>query len=170
MKILKNVVQKLTAMIVVFVMTIADFSLIGKTAISYAIDIIETNNKNVVISAYFENQEGEKYTTVNSSINGEGLKLKVDVSVKNGDGLGGYFDGDISLSNSNFKFKDNNNTTVHVNAESTATIEKEIIYQDNEDLTSAYLSQESQINIAGKYVNSKKSYDIEGKNKAIASL
>ena len=157
----KRIIQKTTAMLLIFILTLAEFALVGQVAISYAVDAVRTNNKNVEISAYFENENGEKIANIESAINAN-LKLIAEITVKNENGLGGYFDGNISLDNSNFKFKDEENTNIHVNAGDTKRIEKEVQYAEKSDLNVSYLSQETKINVNGKYVNSKKEYDIKG--------
>lgn len=157
----KRIIQKSTAMLLVFILTLAEFALIGKTAVSYAVDAVRINNKNVEISAYFENENGEKIANIESAINAN-LKLIAEITVKNENGLGGYFDGNINLDNSNFKFKDGKDVNIHVNAGDTKRIEKEIQYAEKSDINSSYLNQETKIAINGKYVNSKKEYDIKG--------
>lgn len=158
----KRVIQKITAMLLIFIITIADFALVGQNAISYAIEAIATNNKNVEILAYFVNGSGEQVTNIDSAIDATDLKLITEVTVKNDSGLGGYFDGVLQLNNANFKFKDTDSVDVKVDAGETKKIEKEIEYLNTNELTSTYLSQESQVSLTGKYVNSKKEYSIEG--------
>ncbi len=161
----KRIIQKLTAILLVFVITIANFAIVGKTAISYAIDAVKTNNNNVEFVAYFENGQGEKVTSIDSQIGAEDLKLKVDVTVNNS-GLGGYFDGEISLSDANFKFKDEKPLNVYVNAGSTTTVEKEIEFIEIDNLEKEYLNKNTTVNLTGKYKNSKKEYEIEAETTA----
>ena len=87
----------IVALEIILSMTLYYFVLIGFTAVTYAIDIVETNNHNVEFSAYFIDENGEKTNISEKSIN-EQEYLYVDVTVKNE----GYFNGTIKLSNSNF--------------------------------------------------------------------
>ena len=70
------------ALQIILSMTLYYFVLVGFTAVTYAIDLIETNNHNVDFSAYFINEDGEKTDFVQSEITSEQY-LYVDVSVKN---------------------------------------------------------------------------------------
>ena len=54
----KEVLQKIIAIMIIIIMTMADFAIIGVNAISYAIDMVATNSNNVEFCAYFENGEG----------------------------------------------------------------------------------------------------------------
>ena len=96
-------IQKIVAVLIIMVMTLADFSLIGANVISYALDMVATNSDNVEFSAYFIKQEEGKQqllTETDSVINAKDLKLFIEVSVKNE----GYFNGTIELPESSFKF------------------------------------------------------------------
>ena len=167
MSTVKELLKRVTAMLIVAFMLFAELSIVGNAAISYAIDAVATNNENVEILAYFENQEGEKVTEIDSKIN-EKLKLKMDVTVKNEQGYGGYFDGSIELQDANFKMEDESEISLHINAGETETIEKEIKYAEIEEMYGDYLSKESSIVLKGKYINSRKEYDIEGTTKVKA--
>ena len=81
----KRIIQKTTAMLLIFILTLAEFALVGQVAISYAVDAVRTNNKNVEISAYFENENGEKIANIESAINAN-LKLIAEITVKNENG------------------------------------------------------------------------------------
>ena len=157
-----RIIQKITALLIIMVMTMAHFALVGEIAVSYAVDAIVTNNKNVEFKSYFVDGAGEQVANIESSIDNKDLKLITEVTVKNDDGRGGYFKGTLSLSNANFKFKEGDSEEVYVSAGEIKTIEKEIEFADTNDLTSIYLNQESNVVINGVYVNSKKSYNIEG--------
>ena len=92
--------KKLNAVIaleIILSLTLYYFVLIGFTAISYAIDLVQTNNYNIDFSAYFINENGEKTSVKEKSIN-ENEYLYVDIMVKNE----GYFNGYIGLNNNNF--------------------------------------------------------------------
>lgn len=157
----KRMFQKIIAVLLIFMLISADFALAGQIAVSYAIDAVKTNNKNVEILAYFENENGDKISNIENVINSD-LKLVTEITVKNENGLGGYFDGNIILENSNFEFINKNEISVHVNSGETKRYEEQIKYAEKNDIDSSYLNQESKININGTYVNSKKEYDIKG--------
>lgn len=159
---MKNIFDKTIVILIIFTMIMAQFLFVGKACVSYAVDMIETSNKNVKISAYFVNSNGEKVSNIDAKINSTDLKLITEISVENDNNLGGYFDGNITLGNTNFKFKDNENLSVHVNSGETKTIEKSIEYLETENLTPSYLTQQTEIFLNGKYVNSKKEYNITG--------
>ena len=160
----KTIIQKVTAMLLVFMLTIANFAVVGGKVIA-AVQAVATSNKSVEISAYFENEQGEKVETIEAPIDQTDLKLKVDVTVNNDDGLGGYFDGTINVGDANFKIKDDDEISIHVNAGNTETIEKEVEYLETDNLTAEYLSKESKIVINGTYINSKDEYEITGETK-----
>ena len=64
--------KKLNAVIaleIILSLTLYYFVLIGFTAISYAIDLVQTNNYNIDFSAYFINENGEKTSVKEKSIN-----------------------------------------------------------------------------------------------------
>ena len=159
---MKNIFEKSIVILIIFTMLIGQFLFVGKECVSYAVDMIETSNKNVKISAYFVNAAGEKVSNMQAKINSTDLKLVTEISVENDNNLGGYFDGNINLNNANFKFKDDENQNIHIDAGETKTIEKSIEYLETENLTPSYLSQQTTIEINGKYVNSKKEYNITG--------
>ena len=96
--------QRIIAILLIFVIAGAEFALIGKSAVSYAVDAVETSNKNVEFLAYFQKENGETGTSIDSAINSTELKLVIEVTVKNDKSLGGYFDGNINLNNANFKY------------------------------------------------------------------
>ena len=78
---------------------------VGVAAVSYAIDVMQTNNNNVEFSAYFLNSNGEKVEKIEENIDKQELYLYVDVAVKNE----GYLnEGKITLDNSNFIIKQEN--------------------------------------------------------------
>jgi len=64
----KRILQKIVALLLIMIMTIADFSIIGENLISYAIDRVATNSDNVEFFAYFINNQGEKVANIESPI------------------------------------------------------------------------------------------------------
>lgn len=169
----KRVIQKIVAVLIIMMMTLADFSMIGANVISYAFDMVATNSNNVEFSAYFINEQEEKTTDIESAINEEDLKMYVEVSVKNE----GYFNGEITLGDSSFNFSENisdeyvkkaqgNTVTLNqINAGTTAKIELKVNYNNSDEIKKSSLNQENEINLTGTYVNSKKNVDIKGSTK-----
>lgn len=167
----KRLIKKIVAVLIIMMMTLADFSLIGVNVVSYALDMVATNSNNVEFSAYFINEQKEKVTEIDSSINAENLKMYVEISVKNE----GYFNGEITLGDSSFNFSENisneyvkevkgNTVTLNqINAGTTASIELKIDFANSNEIKTSSLSQVSEINLTGTYVNSKKNVDIKGK-------
>ena len=81
---LKNLKRKLNLIVVlevIITMTFYYFILVGKTTISYAIDLMKTNESNVEFLAYFLNEKGEKIEAVEQNIDKENY-LYVDVAVQ----------------------------------------------------------------------------------------
>ena len=157
MKTIKKMFIRMIAIQLLITLLLAEFAVIGKTAVSYAQDSLGTNNEDIELFAYFENEQGEKQTEIEKEID-KSLVLKIDVTVKNERGYGGYFEGKIELEDTNFKLKKDEEISIYVNAGETKTIEKEIEYLEN-------VEKESIITIKGKYVNSQKEYEIDGATK-----
>ena len=97
---MKKTFNKLVAIETILTMTLYYFVFVGMTAISYAIDVVRTNNTNVEFSAYFQNENGEKVQRVENNIDKEEY-LYVDISVKNE----GRLNAEITLGDSNFNIK-----------------------------------------------------------------
>lgn len=157
---MKNIIKKLVVILIIFMMQITDFLFVGIN-LSYAIDFTEISNENVLMSAYFVNSDNEKVTNINAAINSTDLKLVIEITVKNDNKLGGYFSGNITLDNANFKLIDEIND-IYVASGETKVIERKIEFLENDNLTSTYLSQVSKVVLNGIYVNSKKTYNING--------
>ena len=68
---MKKTFNKLVAIETILTMTLYYFVFVGMTAISYAIDVVRTNNTNVEFSAYFQNENGEKVQRVENNIDKE---------------------------------------------------------------------------------------------------
>ena len=166
----KVFLEKILAILVIASMLITNFSLVGSNLISYAIDMISTNNSNVEFYAYLENSNGESGTNIETTVNDDSAKLKIEVSVKNE----GYFSGRIFLENSNFSLSDEfdneyinkiENNTIYlnqINAGTTASFEIGIKYFDSESVEESSLERDTKINLEGTYTNSQKDEDIKG--------
>ena len=171
----KNIINKICAILVIFALTMSDFLLVGKSAISYALDETKTNNANIELSAYFEDANGEKQEKIEGAIDSI-QNLTVEIAVKNE----GYFNGSIRLKNSNFKFVTGNETyegiqsvgeeeikLEQINAGSTRKISLKIEAKKNDKINEMDLSNVSTVELDGNYVNSKnvekdKSIEIKG--------
>ena len=174
----KSIIQKATAILIIFNLLIVNFAIVGQNAVSYAIDIVKTNSNNVEFSAYFVDDKSEQLSSIDKSINAEDLKLYVEVSVKNE----GYFNGEITLEESNFKLKEeftddniskiegNTVTLKQINAGSTVKLELGIELIKEDVLEKESLSAESKVNLTGTYKSSKKDTEIEGIAKVKLSL
>ncbi len=158
----KKVFNKICAIIVIMLLTMSDFLLVGKSMVTYALDVVQTNNPNVDFVAYFMNENEEKLERVEKDIDAEEY-LYVDISVKNE----GYFNGNISLKNSNFKISDeklsqdissisNNVVTLNqINAGTTSTIKLKIEANKEDVITKEALNRKTSVVLQGNYVNSK---------------
>lgn len=167
----KKFLSKIIAIIVICAMTLSDFILVGTSAISYAIDIANTTVDNVKFSAYFVNNNEEKVSNIEQATDAENLKMFVEVSVKNE----GYFDGQISLGNSNFKIvnkilsdcitkiEENTVSLKRIDVGKTAKIELEIEKNLPDTMPASLLNMNTDVNLTGKYTDSKRTQDISGK-------
>ncbi len=173
----KKVFIKICAIIVIMALTISDFLLVGNGIVSYAIDIVKTNSSNIEFTAYFMDENGEKYDAIERDINKEEY-LYIDLAVKNE----GYFNGNILLNNSNFKISEeilspaisaisgNQVTLNQINAGSTETIKLKIEAVKDETIAEEMLNTKTEVMLQGQYVNSKnvekdKYVDIKGTSK-----
>ncbi|MCI9063018.1 MAG: hypothetical protein HFJ17_00180 [Clostridia bacterium] len=166
----KRIIQKTIAALMVIILILADFAFVGASVISYAIDMVATNNNNVEFAAYFVDKDKQKVTQIDSNINAEDLKVFVEISVKNE----GYFNGELSIDDASFIWKDatenefvkkvegNKVTLNKISAGTTALIELGVKYLNSNEIKVSSLSQDNKINLTGKYVNSKKDIDIKG--------
>ncbi len=159
---------------IILSMTLYYFVLVGFTAVTYSIDLIETNNHNVDFSAYFINENGEKTDFVQSEITSEQY-LYVDVSVKNE----GFFKGKIKINTNNFSIKNDilsssiseiSNNEIHlnqINAGTTETIKVAIKSLEQNNITMSKFNSKADVELSGEYYYSKniennRSIDIHG--------
>ena len=151
----------IVALEIILSMTLYYFVLIGFTAVTYAIDIVETNNHNVEFYAYFIDKNGEKTSFSEKSIN-EQEYLYVDVTVKNE----GYFNGTIKLSNSNFnivpkvlcdgieEISGNEVKLKQINSGTTQTIKILVEAIKDDKINLDMLSGNTHVVLNGSYINS----------------
>ena len=166
-KIMKNdIIKKFVALLLIVVLTMADFALLGIEVVSYAADALSTgtatNNKNVTFDSYFKDSNGTIVSSKEENISSNDMKLFVQVSVKNE----GYFNGTITIGESNFKLKsdirsssinkiEGNVVTLNqINSGETVDIELGIEPIKEDTINSGLLNMLSDISINGTYRNS----------------
>ena len=148
-------------LLLITTMTMVNFIYVGKTFISYAIDDISTNVKNIEFGAYFKDANGQKVTQLQPSNTETNLVLEVAVKQE------GYFNGQINLGEANFKLKEivgnspfvnkiegNTITLNQINAGSTAEIEIKVELIKEEIFDVNLLEKESIIQLKGIYKDS----------------
>lgn len=157
-----NLINKICAILAIFVLTVSDFVFVGKSAVSYAIDAVKTNHTNVKFSAYFQNESGEKIQKIEKNID-KIEYLYIDVSVNNE----GYFNGEIKLADENFniksdeldpqvtEIKDNVVKLKQINAGSLATIKLAIEAKKENMVKETTLAGKTIVELGGQYINSK---------------
>ena len=94
----ENGLNKVVAIILIIVLTLADILTIGVNFASLAIDMVATTSNNIEFEAYFKDEKDEKVTVQEFDLNAEKIYMYVDISVLKE----GYFNGKVSLENSNF--------------------------------------------------------------------
>lgn len=168
----RRVFKKILAILMILMITSADFFILGSNIISYAAEVNNsTNNKNISFSAYFKNEKGEKIEKLAASIKNENLKMYAEISVKND----GYFNGELELQNSNFNLKkdisskwvesiDGNKVKLkQINAGDDAIIELAIEPIVTDTLEADMLVKSSDLTLTGKYMEtSYKGLNIKG--------
>ncbi len=158
---MKKTFNKLVAIETILTMTLYYFVFVGMTAISYAIDVVRTNNTNVEFSAYFQNENGEKVQRVENNIDKEEY-LYVDISVKNE----GKLNAEITLGDSNFNIKPDklspeiseiSGNTVklnQINAGNTVTVKLGISAKKESGIKENSLDAKTSVQLKGQYINS----------------
>ena len=162
----QKILKIMTVIMLIMTLTLANFLLLCVDVISYAIDAtnidMSTNHKNIEFMAYFEDEKGNKTTSLETVMNNNDLKLNLQISVKKE----GYFNGAISLETSNFIFNtdvvnadiktisENTISLNQINAGDTKNIEVpiSIIRDDKFDIN--LIDLESKILISGIYRDS----------------
>lgn len=169
---LKKVLDKVIAIILIMVLTLFNFIYVGTSTISYAIGVLtnETNNKNVKFVAYFKTAEGKKVDVKEEKIDNSGMKMYLGISVENA----GYFNGNIEVLDSNFTLKntntsekinkiENNKITLNqISAGELVELELGIEPKNENKIDSGLLNMESKIKLTGTYTDSNaKKIDID---------
>ena len=159
---MKSKILKISViLLLIMTMTMVNFIYIGKTFISYAIDDISTNVKNIEFGAYFKDENGQKVTQMKPTKMETNMVLQI--AVKND----GYFNGQVELGTANFKIKEivgsnefvnkieeNTITLSQINAGSTVEIEVKVELLKAEIFDSKLFDMESQITLKGIYKDS----------------
>lgn len=159
---MKSKILKISIILLLIVtMTMVNFIYIGKTFVSYAIDDISTNVKNIEFGVYFKDENGQKVTQMKPTQMEANMVLQIAVKQD------GYFNGQIDLGKANFKIKElvetnefvnkiegNTITLNQINAGTTVEIEIKTELLKTEIFDSSLFDMESQINLKGIYKDS----------------
>ena len=159
---MKNKGLKISVVILLIItLTMTNFIFLGSSLISYAVDDISTNHKNIEFSAYFKNDQGEKVTSLDRTASTQEIWLYMSISVKKE----GFFNGQVELTNSNFNIASSESEYVskiegnkvylnQINAGTTAEIELKAKTIENESVDLNKLSAESEVTLTGIYRDS----------------
>ncbi len=163
MQIAKKTVDKFIALVLVVVLTMADFVVIGINFASFAIDAISTTNENVKVEAYFKDESGTKIFEQSENINAEQFNMYVDISILKE----GYFNGKVCLENSNFSIIGNTQNDYisgieenivylnQINSGKTITLELQVKPKVDSKISAESLDKETNVKLEGIYTYSK---------------
>ncbi len=159
---MKNKGLKISVVILLIItLTMTNFIFLGSSLISYAVDDISTNNKNIEFSAYFKNDQGEKVSSLDRTSSTQNISLYLSISVKKE----GFFNGQVELTNSNFNIASSESEYVsriegnkvylnQINAGTTAEIELKAKTIENDNIDLNMLSAKSDVTLTGIYRDS----------------
>ncbi len=159
---MKRKIFKISVILVmILTMTMTNFIFVGKNLISYAVDNVGTNHKNVEFKAYFKDGEGKEAITLEKEAYTEETFLYLRVDVKKE----GYFNGEIVLEDSNFTLKESDsayvnkieNNTIYLNQINVGVSEEIKVKVEpitEENFTISLLNKVSKISIKGIYRDS----------------
>ena len=150
------------SVLLVMTLTMTNFLFVGSSLISYAVENVSTNHKNVEFEVYFKTSEGKEVETLEKEINDEETYLYLQLNVKKE----GYFNGQINFENSNFIIKDSDseyiknieNNTIYLNqihVGMTEEIKVKIEPTIEEQISVDLLNMSTKINLNGIYRDSK---------------
>ena len=174
---MKGKILKISVTIILLMtLTLANFIFVGSNIVSYAMDGIATNHKNIEFEAYFKDKEGNKVTTLERTSEEKEMSMYVLLNVKRE----GYFNGTIELKDTNFKINSSESEYVNkvednkvylnqLNAGTTAEIEMKVSPIEEEK----YSLQErnTEILLLGQYKDStEKDIKIEAKRNVKLNL
>ncbi len=160
----KELTKKILAMIVIIMLMVSNFGMVGKAAVSYAIDVIKTSSPNVELTAYFSDESGKELQSKTKNIQDGEESLYVKVGIKKE----GYFSGVLEFENKNFEInreyldsgvseitEDGKVILKQINAGTDEVIEVKInpIKKDIMKLTE--LQNTTKVKLSGEYTSSK---------------
>ena len=172
----ETVLKRILKVLIVVCILLVYLSLMMSDIVTYASS--DTGEENVIFEAYFENENGERVSQIEKSINSEDIRLHIKVEVKNE----GYLNGQLELRNANFKFKqeeiegvneitDNTIALKQINAGETLDIQVGLEVNLQEEVDLANFNQENSIVLTGSYKNAmQKESSIEKENKIKIAL
>ena len=172
----ETVLKRILKVLIVVCILLVYLSLMMSDIVTYASS--DTGEENVIFEAYFENENGERVSQIEKSINSEDIRLHIKVEVKNE----GYLNGQLELRNANFKFKqeeiegvneitDNTIALKQINAGETLDIQVGLEVNLQEEVDLANFNQENSIVLTGSYKNAmQKESSIEKENKIKVAL
>ncbi len=149
------------AMILIITLTLANFIFVGSNIVSYAMDGLTTNHKNIEFGTYFKDENGKKVTQMKPTQMDANMVLQITVKQD------GYFNGQVELGKANFKIKEiigdskyinkieeNIITLNQINAGSTIEIEVKVELLKEEIFDLSLFDIESQVILKGIYKDS----------------
>ena len=156
---MKDKILKISVVIVlVMTLTMTNFIFLGSSLISYAVNTIATNHKNVEFDAYFKDSEGQKTTTLERTADMQELSLYVAVNVH----TEGFFTGKVKLENANFNITSSESALVSSISDNTiylnqldvgtnAEIEVKVKPIDTDVMNISMLDCQSELTLTGIY-------------------
>jgi len=154
-------IKVIISILLLMTLTMTNFLFVGSSLISYAVENISTNHKNVEFEAYFKTAEGEEVSTLEKELNEEEVYLFLQLNVKKE----GYFNGQINIENSNFNIKDSEskyiknieNNTIYLNqlhVGMTEEIKVKVEPIREEQISVGLLNMSTKVNLEGIYRDS----------------
>lgn len=157
------------AIILIMTLTLANFIFVGSNIVSYAMDGITTNHKNIEFETYFKDKDGNKLETLESTAEEKEMSIYLLLNIKRE----GYFNGVVELKDTNFKFNSSESEYVNkveenkiylnqLNAGTQAEIEIKVSPIEQEKYT--LKEKENELILSGEYKDStQKDIKIEAK-------
>lgn len=157
------------AIILIMTLTLANFIFVGSNIVSYAMDEITTNHKNIEFETYFKDKYGNKTNILERTAEEKEMSMYLLLNVKRE----GYFNGIVELNDTNFKFNSSESEYVNkveenkiylnqLNAGATAEIEIKVSPIEQEKY--ALEEKKSEVILSGEYKDStQKDIKIEAK-------
>lgn len=164
------------AIILIMTLTLTNFIFVGSSIVSYAMDGIATNHKNIEFEAYFKDKDGNKVVTLERTADENEMSMYLLLNVKRE----GYFNGMVELKDTNFKFNSSESEYVNkveenkiylnqLNAGTTAEIEIKVSPIEQEKYS--LVEKANEVNLLGEYKDStEKDIKIEAKRNIKLSL